>query len=124
MTFNVKRERQMAAYSVTESGVLQGSSDEAANPRGVKLSEDNRLVKGKHIPSFNGRLNMATNLNQIGVKARKESRLVFTSLYHHVCDVDNLRACFHALKSGKATGLDIIRAMVRRGLPSIWSAAA
>ncbi|VGO14679.1 hypothetical protein PDESU_03246 [Pontiella desulfatans] len=49
---------------------------------------------------------MATNLNQIGVKARKESKLVFTSLYHHICDVDNLRACFHALKSGKATGLD------------------
>ena len=49
---------------------------------------------------------MATNLIQIGVKARREPRLVFTSLYHHICDVDNLRSCFHALKPGKATGLD------------------
>lgn len=47
----------MAAYSVTESGVLQWSSDEAANPRGVKLSADNQLGKEKHESSFNGRIN-------------------------------------------------------------------
>ena len=49
---------------------------------------------------------MATNLTLIGEKARREPKLVFTSLYHHVCDVDNLRACFHALKPKKATGVD------------------
>ena len=37
---------------------------------------------------------MATDLTRIGEKARKEPGLVFTSLYHHICDVDNLRACY------------------------------
>jgi group II intron reverse transcriptase/maturase len=32
--------------------------------------------------------------------------LVFTSLYHHICDVDNLRACYDALEADKATGVD------------------
>jgi len=31
---------------------------------------------------------------------------VFTSLYHHICDVDNLRACYDALEGRKATGVD------------------
>ena len=49
---------------------------------------------------------MATNLTRIGEKARKEPDLVFTSLYHHICDVDNLRACYDTLEAGKATGVD------------------
>ena len=32
--------------------------------------------------------------------------MVFTSLYHHICDVDNLRACYEALDAKKATGVD------------------
>jgi len=31
---------------------------------------------------------------------------VFTSLYHHVSDVDNLRECFRALEGNKAIGID------------------
>ena len=31
---------------------------------------------------------------------------MFTSLYHHICDVDNLRACYDALDGRKATGVD------------------
>jgi group II intron reverse transcriptase/maturase len=49
---------------------------------------------------------VATDLTWIGEKARKESGLVFTSLYHHLCDVDNLRACYDALEGRKATGVD------------------
>jgi group II intron reverse transcriptase/maturase len=49
---------------------------------------------------------MSTNLTRIGQKARKEPNLVFTSLYHHVVDVDNLRACYDNLKPNKATGVD------------------
>ena len=39
-------------------------------------------------------------------KARKEPQLVFTSLYHHVSDVDNLRACYDALPGKRAVGVD------------------
>ena len=49
---------------------------------------------------------MATDLTRIGEKARKEPGLVFTSLYHHIGDVDNLRACYDALDGRKATGVD------------------
>lgn len=49
---------------------------------------------------------MSTNLEWIGEKARKEPGLVFTSLYHHVYEVDNLRACYDALPKGRAVGVD------------------
>jgi group II intron reverse transcriptase/maturase len=49
---------------------------------------------------------VATDLTRIGQKARKEPDLVFTSLYHHIYDVDNLRACYDALEADKATGVD------------------
>ena len=49
---------------------------------------------------------MSTNLTWIGERARKEPDLVFSSLYHHVTDVDNLRACYDALDGNKAVGVD------------------
>ena len=49
---------------------------------------------------------MATDLTRIGEKACREPELVFTSLYHHFCDVENLRACYDALKADKAVGED------------------
>jgi RNA-directed DNA polymerase len=49
---------------------------------------------------------VATNLQWIGEKARKEPELVFTSLYHHITDVDNLRTCYDSLDAKKATGVD------------------
>lgn len=49
---------------------------------------------------------MSTELTRIGEKARKELQLVFTSLYHHVSDIDNLRMCYETLEAGKAKGVD------------------
>jgi group II intron reverse transcriptase/maturase len=49
---------------------------------------------------------MVTDLTRISEKARREPELVFTSLYHHICDVDNLRACYDELDAHKATGVD------------------
>jgi len=49
---------------------------------------------------------VATDRTRIGEKARREPGLVFTSLYHHLCDVDNLRACYDTLEANKATGVD------------------
>jgi len=49
---------------------------------------------------------VATDLTRIREKARKDAGLVFTSLYHHICDVDNLRACYDTLEARKATGVD------------------
>jgi len=49
---------------------------------------------------------VATNLKWIGARAGKQPDLVFTSLYYHILDVDNLRACYGSLEAGKATGVD------------------
>ena len=49
---------------------------------------------------------MSTELRRIGEKARSDPQLVFTSLYHHVYDGDNLRACFEALPGDRAVGID------------------
>ena len=49
---------------------------------------------------------MGTDLTRISEKARKEPQLVFTSLYHHMCDVDNLRAGYDSLEARKAPGVD------------------
>ena len=49
---------------------------------------------------------MATDLTRIGEKARKEPGLVFRNLYHHIYDVDNLRACYDSLEAKKAAGGD------------------
>ena len=49
---------------------------------------------------------MGTDLKRIGEKAREEPGLVFTSLYHHVTDVDNLRACYESLPKDRAVGVD------------------
>jgi len=42
---------------------------------------------------------VGTDLTRIGEKARKEPGLVFTNLYHHIYDVDNLRACYDSLEA-------------------------
>lgn len=49
---------------------------------------------------------MSTNLKRIGEKARTSPGLVFTSLYHHVTDIDNLRDSYKALDGRKAPGAD------------------
>jgi group II intron reverse transcriptase/maturase len=49
---------------------------------------------------------VGTNLARISVKARANPDLVFTSLYHHIADIDHLRTCYHLLKGNKAVGVD------------------
>jgi RNA-directed DNA polymerase len=49
---------------------------------------------------------MSTELKRIGEKARACAGLVFTTLYHHVTDIDNLRESYKALDGRKATGVD------------------
>lgn len=50
---------------------------------------------------------MKGKLNLITAKARKDKRLKFTSLIHHINE-DNLAACYQELKRDKACGIDNI----------------
>jgi len=96
----------MAASRVMGTGEPQWSSDEAANPRRAKVPTVNGPWKRKQRRYAKSEQTMATDLTRISEKARREPELVFTSLYHHICDVDNLRACYDALDANKATGVD------------------
>ena len=49
---------------------------------------------------------MASDLTRIREKAGKESKLCFTSLYHHITDEDNLHASYWDLEAGKSPGID------------------
>ena len=60
---------------------------------------------------------MSTNLTRIGFRARANPALVFTSLYHHITDINNLRDCFRQLKGEKALGVDgVSKAMYEKDL--------
>jgi RNA-directed DNA polymerase len=49
---------------------------------------------------------VSPNLERISVKARANPDLVFTSLYHHIADIEHLRACYRMLNGNKAVGVD------------------
>ncbi len=49
---------------------------------------------------------MTTNLKRIGERAGRDGKCQFTSIYHHVCDRDHLRACYESMQKGKQPGMD------------------
>lgn len=49
---------------------------------------------------------MNPNLARIGEKAKAHPKLVFTSLYHHIADIEHLRTCYQQLQGQKAVGVD------------------
>jgi RNA-directed DNA polymerase len=49
---------------------------------------------------------MARDLTRIGERARRYPKEPFTSIYHFITDLDNLRASFNGIEDGKATGVD------------------
>jgi len=50
--------------------------------------------------------NIATKLNLITEKARQDKELKFTSLIHHISNLEHLLACFKDLKQNKVAGID------------------
>jgi RNA-directed DNA polymerase len=60
---------------------------------------------------------VSPNLERIRMKARANPDLVFTSLYHHIADIEHLRACYRMLKGNKAVGVDeVTKAMYAEDL--------
>ncbi len=74
----------------------------------MKVPALKRLCKEKHRHDSRREYTVSTNRTQIGTKASANPDLVFTSLYHHIADIDNLRECYHHLKGDKAVGIDNI----------------
>jgi len=53
-----------------------------------------------------GRIRAQSALGRIGQAARKDGRQRFTTLFHHVYDVDQLGEAYHAVKRTAAPGVD------------------
>jgi len=49
---------------------------------------------------------MARDLTRIRERARREAKARFTSIYHFVTDIEQLRACYAALPAARAAGVD------------------
>jgi RNA-directed DNA polymerase len=49
---------------------------------------------------------VSPHLARRGEKAKAHPKLVCTSLYHHIADLEHLRACYQLLKGHKAVGVD------------------
>jgi RNA-directed DNA polymerase len=49
---------------------------------------------------------VATDLTRVRAYVERHPKVVMTSLYHHITDVDNLRLCFESLDGTKAVGVD------------------
>lgn len=49
---------------------------------------------------------MARDLTRIGERARRERKCRFTSIYHYVTDVDQLRASYEQIEGDRALGVD------------------
>ena len=63
-------------------------------------------MKGETQSLYKEEETVSTNLKRIGIKAQENRRLVFTSLYHHITDVENLRESYKQLSGSKAVGID------------------
>jgi len=106
MGINVKRDAQMAASQVMGTGEPQWLAMKRGNALRAKVPTVCRPSKRKHCRHAKGGKAVSTDLRRIGEKARKDRGLVFTSLYHHVTDIDNLRACYEAVPGNRAVGVD------------------
>jgi retron-type reverse transcriptase len=90
-----------------------GLAMKRGNARGVKAPTHQNPLKGKTPPLLRERNHaVATDLIRIRQKASRESKLVFNSLYHHVYDVEHLRACYETLDGRKAVGIDGVAKVV------------
>jgi|GEM_PF-2878165 len=96
----------MAASRVMGTGTPQRLAMRRGHALGAKVPRVGRALRWKHCHDARREYTVSTEPRRIGEKARSDPRLVFTSLYHHVCDVEHPRACFGALPADRAVGID------------------
>jgi len=82
------------------------ASEEAANPRLSEGPHGGSTVKGETLTLCKEWERSGNGSDTDRGRGAQGAGFVFTSLYHHICDVDNLRACYDILEADKATGVD------------------
>jgi group II intron reverse transcriptase/maturase len=94
----------------SDSSVVPGKPPNKTGRPVAEAVEGRGLVKGNSNESdalrTQSREGVPSALDRVRQAARKERRQRFTSLLHHVYDVDRLRAAYLATKRGAAPGVD------------------
>ena len=73
----------------------EGSSRAKGNP----LQGDTRRTQSRAV-------SVSSALERIRQAAQRDRKMRFTALYHHICNIDNLRAAYEELSRTAAPGVD------------------
>jgi RNA-directed DNA polymerase len=94
----------------SDSSVVPTKSPNDANRPAEEVAEGRGLAKGnspqQNAPRTPSRTGAPSALERVRQAARRDRKMRFTALLHHVYDVARLRAAFFALKRDAAPGVD------------------
>jgi group II intron reverse transcriptase/maturase len=100
----------MNGHRRTDRSVRAENSSNKAPERAAETREQRDLARGKptecNTPRTQSRSSVPSALERIRQAAKKDRKLRFTALFHHVYDVARLKAAYEALKPKAAAGVD------------------
>jgi RNA-directed DNA polymerase len=86
------------------TGQAQGRTSPAERAEGRGPVKGN--PQGQNTPRTQGRTGVQSALARVRQAARRDKKLRFTTLYHHICNPDTLREAYFGLKRDAAPGVD------------------
>jgi len=94
----------------SDGSIIPANSPNKAAGPAAEAREGRELAKGNS-PEHNafrtqGRENAPSALERVRQVATRDKKQRFTALFHHIYDVERLRAAFYATKKGAAAGVD------------------
>ena len=94
----------------SDGSIIPANSPNKAEGPAAEAREGRELAKGNS-PEHNafrtqGRENAPSALERVRQVATRDKKQRFTALFHHIYDVERLRAAFYATKKGAAAGVD------------------
>jgi RNA-directed DNA polymerase len=100
----------MNGYGKSDNSIVPKKLPNKARQRVAEAMEERELAKGnsskRNASRTQGRIRAQSALGRIGQAARKDRRQRFTTLFHHVYDVDQLREAYQAVKRTAAPEVD------------------
>jgi len=100
----------MNGHGKSDSSVIPANSLNKAEEPAAEAREGRELAKGNS-PEHNafrtqGREDALSALERVRQAATRDKKQRFTALFHHIYDVERLRAAFYATKKDAAAGVD------------------
>jgi RNA-directed DNA polymerase len=94
----------------SDSSVIPANSPNKAEEPAAEAREGRELAKGsspeRNAVRTQGREDAPSALERVRQAATRDKKQRFTALFHHIYDVERLRAAFYAIKKNAAAGVD------------------